>query len=201
MCTACKYVDGIVRTCGDGVVTFPETCEPTRGVHCNRRADTGWSCANDICVEVCGDGLLVGGEACDDGNTTGGDGCSSDCTTQETGWICTGEPSFCCASSCGDSITAGLSTCPGATYETCDDGSGNTTSVSTTRNPFVRPATPPPVNLSRARCSTAVTGYNNPILKLAMTAIPLRNNVVTGNRPASVYEYLPAWTGTHLCLR
>ena len=70
VCTACKYVDGIVRTCGgDGGHTFPETCEPTTGT-ANCRADTGWSCANDICVEVLRDGLLVGGEACDAGNTT-----------------------------------------------------------------------------------------------------------------------------------
>ena len=51
----------------------------------------GWACAvgpshlapqvapGDSCAPVCGDGLVVGGEACDDGNLRGDDGCTGDC--------------------------------------------------------------------------------------------------------------------------
>jgi cysteine-rich repeat protein len=31
------------------------------------------------CTPICGDGLVIGGEACDDGNSAGGDGCSRVC--------------------------------------------------------------------------------------------------------------------------
>ena len=119
---------GTVRTCGDGLVTHHETCEPTtEGCTANCAADTGWTCTAGNCAEICGDGLIVGAEACDDGNTTGGDGCSAECRTVASGWNCTGEPSLCCAVSCGDGIQAGVSTCPGVSYETCDDGNANTT--------------------------------------------------------------------------
>lgn len=39
----------------------------------------------------CGDGIVQrsAGESCDDGNTVSGDGCSSNCSTVESGWICT----------------------------------------------------------------------------------------------------------------
>ncbi|CAI2385601.1 unnamed protein product [Moneuplotes crassus] len=44
----------------------------------------------DACAEVCGDGKEIGNEKCDDNNTVGGDGCSADCSTVETGWVCSG---------------------------------------------------------------------------------------------------------------
>ncbi|HSA32286.1 MAG TPA: DUF4215 domain-containing protein [bacterium] len=48
----------------------------------------------DSCSPICGDGLLVLGEACDDGNEEPGDGCADDCTAIEPNWICpdAGEP-------------------------------------------------------------------------------------------------------------
>jgi cysteine-rich repeat protein len=42
---------------------------------------------NQVCKEICGDGVLKGQLACDDGNQRDGDGCSSTCTI-ELGWAC-----------------------------------------------------------------------------------------------------------------
>lgn len=58
--------------------------------------EAGWSCSGEpsTCSEICGDGLIVGGESCDDGGTTAGDGCSDSCV-EETGYDCVGEPSVC----------------------------------------------------------------------------------------------------------
>lgn len=39
----------------------------------------GYLRQNDLCVVICGDGLLVS-EGCDDGNVVSGDGCSDTCT-------------------------------------------------------------------------------------------------------------------------
>lgn len=48
----------------------------------------------DSCWPICGDGLLVIGEACDDGNEEADDGCAADCAAIEPNWICpeVGEP-------------------------------------------------------------------------------------------------------------
>lgn len=42
--------------------------------HCNEYYTT----ANNKCVEICGDGVVIDDE-CDDGNLVDGDGCSSNC--------------------------------------------------------------------------------------------------------------------------
>jgi len=44
---------------------------------------------------VCGNGIIESPEVCDDGNTVSGDGCQADCSVQEDGWMCTGQPSYC----------------------------------------------------------------------------------------------------------
>jgi fibro-slime domain-containing protein len=44
-------------------------------------------CSAGVCETLCGDGVVVVGEACDDGNTVGGDGCSGGCTI-EPGYEC-----------------------------------------------------------------------------------------------------------------
>jgi cysteine-rich repeat protein len=63
---------------------------------------------------ACGNGVVEAGEACDDGGIISGDGCSSTCAV-EPGWICTGQPSACGATSvCGDGVLEG--------GEECDDG-------------------------------------------------------------------------------
>jgi cysteine-rich repeat protein len=45
---------------------------------------------------TCGDGIVDPGEQCDDGNAAPGDGCDATCQ-QESGFVCTGEPSRCTA--------------------------------------------------------------------------------------------------------
>ncbi|MEM6559773.1 MAG: DUF4215 domain-containing protein, partial [Myxococcota bacterium] len=65
------------------------------------------------CVEICGDGLVVGRETCDDGNSMANDGCSASCEV-EVGFSCdAAEPSV-CGATCGDGIVTAL--------EACDDG-------------------------------------------------------------------------------
>lgn len=58
---------------------------------------------------VCGDGTVGGAETCDDGNTAAADGCSAACLL-ETGWACSGTPSF-CSTTCGDGLVAGGEQC------------------------------------------------------------------------------------------
>ena len=57
--------------------------------------------------------LVKGFETCDDGNTAGGDGCSESCKI-EPGFDCTGSPSTCKPTVCGNQVKE--------TGETCDDG-------------------------------------------------------------------------------
>lgn len=66
-------------------------------------------------VTGCGDGVVDRdrGESCDDRNSKGGDGCSSVCAI-EPSFSCTGEPSVCAPSTCGDGVLD-----PG---EQCDRG-------------------------------------------------------------------------------
>jgi cysteine-rich repeat protein len=86
-------------------------------------------------VTLWGDGKKAGTEKCDDGNTINGDGCNGDCTSVETGWVCSGGSTtttdawtFCtagfyqndattpttCITQWGDGLRAGS--------EKCDDG-------------------------------------------------------------------------------
>jgi cysteine-rich repeat protein len=46
------------------------------------------------CGPVCGNGVIESGEGCDDDDASSGDGCSSSCQV-ESGWTCSGVPSFC----------------------------------------------------------------------------------------------------------
>ena len=92
--------------CGDGI------CENTEWENC-------LVCTADCTCGVCGDGVVdfLNGdlviEQCDDGNTVNGDGCLSDCLI-EIGYACTGQPSVCYQTVCGDGVVEGL--------ELCDDG-------------------------------------------------------------------------------
>ena len=85
--------------------------------------ETGWTCSGQpsICLEICGDFLLVGAENCEDGNTSSLDGCSSICQ-QENGWTClqTDIPitgMFDCSNICGDPFRVSV--------EGCDDGNSS----------------------------------------------------------------------------
>ena len=55
---------------------------PTSDGRCECSA--GFGLVNGLCVDVCGDGLIVNPSdaVCDDGNTIDGDGCSSTCKTE-----------------------------------------------------------------------------------------------------------------------
>ena len=61
---------------------------------------------------VCGDGLVLPGEACDDSNLNDADGCSAVCAV-EPGYACNGAPSV-CSPIMGDGLIRG--------DEVCDDG-------------------------------------------------------------------------------
>jgi cysteine-rich repeat protein len=41
--------------------------------------------------EICGNGVVAGGEGCDDGNIAAGDGCDAQCAVEQ-GWECSGAP-------------------------------------------------------------------------------------------------------------
>jgi len=89
--------------CGDGALDTPfEECDDgdtDGGDGCGGRycaIETGFQCTGvpSVCIGICGDGLIVGGEACDDGNSAQGDGCNASCAV-EPGFQCTGQPSVC----------------------------------------------------------------------------------------------------------
>ena len=74
------------------------------GCTSNCQIEDGWTCiggnenTRDVCVEICGDGKLLGFYPCDDGNVVTGDGCNDICKV-EAGWTCSGgnstDPSVC----------------------------------------------------------------------------------------------------------
>lgn len=108
--------------CGNGALGGEEACDDgntLRGDGCDEtcRQEEGWSCSVGAgCVEVCGDGSLVGSElvagGCDDANKTAGDGCDESCRV-EAGFSC-GQTPQSCQVGCGDGQIAGP--------EVCDDG-------------------------------------------------------------------------------
>jgi cysteine-rich repeat protein len=64
-------------SCGDGIVTPDEECEPPGTPSCDAQ-----------CHRIrpgCGNAVLDEGEECEDGNAKGGDGCSADCRTEACG--------------------------------------------------------------------------------------------------------------------
>jgi cysteine-rich repeat protein len=67
--------DCILPTCGDGIISTGETCDPPWAPGPEPQAN--------ICRETCtycGDGISNNGEQCDDGNGINNDGCKNDCT-------------------------------------------------------------------------------------------------------------------------
>lgn len=86
--------------------------------------EPGGAQINLYATPICGDNWKMTVENCDDGNTNDTDGCSASCT-QESGFVCTGNPSVCVPQAlCGNGIVdAG---------EQCDQGSNNGTGICTT---------------------------------------------------------------------
>src|SRR5882724_7708888 len=99
--------------CGDGTLTDDEACDDgntVSGDGCSANClmvEVGYSCAiaGQPCGHIakCGDGVATDPEICDDGNTMAGDGCSPRCTL-ELGFKCSGTPSACTPTTCGDGI-------------------------------------------------------------------------------------------------
>jgi fibro-slime domain-containing protein len=109
--------------CGDGTRGQDEACDDGNATGDDGCAancltvDPGFSCTppGQPCHRIarCGDGVGVLPELCDDGNLSPGDGCSDTCKI-EFGWKCTGSPSQCTHTTCGDKKVEGA--------EGCDDG-------------------------------------------------------------------------------
>jgi fibro-slime domain-containing protein len=95
--------------CGDKFLSSAEACDDgntANGDGCSadcRSVEAGWRCSRGKpCTTICGDGIIVlNREDCDDGNKINDDGCSSRCQ-KEPGYSCTGTPSNCTPSKCGN---------------------------------------------------------------------------------------------------
>lgn len=82
--------------CGDGIIIpGEEGCDDGDAdgtSKCNQACSgpvAGWECDSvtggpNSCTPICGDALVVEGEACDDGNANPGDGCSAACALEAT---------------------------------------------------------------------------------------------------------------------
>lgn len=72
------WIPNTNRTCGDGVIQVPETCDDGNNI-----AGDGCTAFNCL-LEICGDGIINNNdqEQCDDGNTVSGDGCSNACVIE-----------------------------------------------------------------------------------------------------------------------
>eukprot|EP00435_Cladocopium_sp_Y103_P068641 s1255_g31.t3 len=96
-CFQCRKLPETV--CGDFRRTDSEECDDGNtasgdGCSSSCTVEPGWNCVKgpshlspgtapgDVCTPVCGDGLVVTGEACDDGNFRGDDGCTGDCQVE-----------------------------------------------------------------------------------------------------------------------
>ncbi len=119
--------------CGDGVLDKDEACDDgNRSDHdgCQGnclRVDPGYVCkpnedGNDgqECIPIarCGDGLVSFPEQCDDENRKDGDGCDQRCRL-ELGYQCSGEPSSCSATECGDGKVQGTEMCEPSVDKGC----------------------------------------------------------------------------------
>jgi fibro-slime domain-containing protein len=125
----CPPAGGICTStaiCGNGMRSSAEACDdgntdPNDGCSADcMSVEDGWQCrvAGKRCVPFCGDGKMIGTENCDDGQmpAASADGCSSTCLI-EPGWSCTGTPSVCTKSVCGNAVVE--------TGEACDKGDQN----------------------------------------------------------------------------
>lgn len=79
--------------CGDSTVEGKEACDDGNneivGDGCSPGCRLEPDCSMGACVSLCGDGLILPGEAeeCDDGNQVSGDGCSDTCKVED-GYAC-----------------------------------------------------------------------------------------------------------------
>lgn len=105
--TSAARVTAIVVPAGETVhIAISSFAANGRGNYSFAVYDSAFACGNDV-IEA------SSGERCDDGNRTDGDGCSAICGL-EAGYTCSGEPSVCRLTVCGDGFVEG--------DEACDDG-------------------------------------------------------------------------------
>ena len=103
--------------CDDGNTDNWDGCSNTCQVELSASCGQGYFLNDqEVCQEICGDGLDFGWYECDDCNTASGDGCSASCVI-ETGYTCNGGTSSSpdtCVEICGDGLNFG--------HWSCDDG-------------------------------------------------------------------------------
>ncbi len=111
-------------TCGDGVLDDDEACDDgnqldgdgcesgcgfiEQGFVCKPSTDD--SAQSCIPFTKCGDGMVSFPEQCDDAGLDAGDGCDATCKL-EIGFKCSGEPSTCEPTACGDGLVEGTELC------------------------------------------------------------------------------------------
>ena len=99
MFDAAAAEDCSAPACGNGTVDADEGCDDGNtdsgdGCDLNCLVEIDGACAdapdcqsqncqNDVCVELCGNGVVEGSEGCDDGNTSAGDGCDAACLAED----------------------------------------------------------------------------------------------------------------------
>ena len=99
-----KFPSTCTAICGDGRVVEGEACDDGNRLNldgCSGECtiELGFECTTNhsmvadlsttvsTCTSICGDGVVVDGEACDDHNVHDQDGCSSHCEI-ESGYVC-----------------------------------------------------------------------------------------------------------------
>ena len=134
-CSATCTVESGYTCTGQGPGSCTDINECTAGTPCDANAtcdntpgdftctcDAGFSGTGvgaGSCTPVCGDGMIVAGEACDDSNTDNMDGCDATCQIED-GWTCMNTPSD-CSEICGDGLIVGDEECDD---DETDDGDG-----------------------------------------------------------------------------
>lgn len=110
-------------TCDDGNEYSGDGCSADCVTEDGYKCEGGDDYTPDTCVEICGDGRMMGGlfnfNECDDLNTEDGDGCSSTCEV-ESGWTCANGDTTSrsiCVEDCGDGLNYG--------EYFCDDGNND----------------------------------------------------------------------------
>lgn len=150
----CPNTDGVggpctsTVACGDGRVEAGEICDDlnqSSGDGCAGdcfAVEPGWICRKPgaPCTPQCGDSIILPGfEECDDANVDNDDGCSASCRI-EPGFLCSGTPSACTQTKCGDGNQEGTEICDLGEENGLFYGDGTGCSKTCTKEPACRDA-------------------------------------------------------------